>query len=84
MVPESPPVTKSPIPSCATSLSGFDVPEVLLSQVVPSEDVRRIPPGPPTVTNILFPWVTSQRFSDVGEVLEVHEVPFDEVRIVPE
>ena len=49
MVPESPTVTKSPIPSCATSLSGFDVPEVLLSQVVPSDEVRMVPESP-TVT----------------------------------
>jgi len=28
----------------------FDVPEVLLSQVVPSEEVRMVP-GPPTVIN---------------------------------
>ena len=49
MVPDTPPVTKSPFPY-VTSQSLSDAPEVLLSQVVPSEEVRMVPKTP-TVTN---------------------------------
>ena len=49
MVPDTPPVTKSPFPY-VTSQSLSDAPEVLLSQVVPSEEVRMVPESP-TVTN---------------------------------
>ena len=49
MVPDTPPVTKSPFPY-VTSQSLSDAPEVLLSQVVPSEEVRMVPDSP-TVTN---------------------------------
>ena len=49
MVPDTPPVTKSPFPY-VTSQSLSDAPEVLLSQVVPSEEVRMVP-NTPTVTN---------------------------------
>ena len=62
----------------------FDVPEVLLSHVVPFED-ERINPLEHTVTKELFPYVTPQRVTDVPEVLLSHVVPLsEEVRIVPE
>ena len=61
----------------------FDVPEVLLVQVVPSEEVRMVP-DLPTVTKSPFPKVTPLRSTFVPEVLEVHVVPSDEVRMVPD
>ena len=66
-----------------TPLRLFDVPEVLLSQEVPSDEVRMFPLYP-TVTNLLFPYVTPIRCSDVPEVPEVHDVPLSEVSIFPE
>ena len=61
----------------------FNVPEVLSVQVVPSEEVRMVPPKL-TVTKSPFPKVTPLRYSDVPEVLSVQEVPSEEVRMVPQ
>ena len=61
----------------------FDVPEVLLSQVIPSEEVRMVPETP-TATNVLFANPTPYRESYVPEILDVQDAPSDEVRIVPE
>ena len=61
------------------------VPEalVLLSQEVPSEEVK-MDPLSPFVTQVLFPYVTPHRFFVVSvEVFVVQPVPSDEVRIVP-
>ena len=52
----------------------FDVPEVLSSHVVPSEEVR-IVPEVPTTTNVLFANATPQRSFDVPEVLDVQDAP---------
>ena len=60
-----------------------DVPEVLLSQEVPSDEVRMIPPKP-TVTKMLFPYVTSLSWFEVPEVLLSQVVPSEEVRMVPD
>ena len=60
-----------------------DVPEVLSSQEVPSEEVRMVPPKL-TVTKSPFPKVTPLRYSDVPEVLSVQVVPSEEVRMVPQ
>ena len=60
----------------------FDVPEVLLSQEIPSEEVRMVPESP-TAANVLFPKVTPLRVFDVPEVLVVHVVPSGEVTMVP-
>ena len=60
-----------------------DVPEVLLSQEVPSVEVRMVP-HKLTVTKSPFPKVTPLRYSDVPEVLSVQVVPSVEVRMVPE
>ena len=58
--------------------------DVLLSQEVPSEEVK-IDPLSPFVTQVLFPYVTPHRFFVVSvEVFVVQSVPSDEVRIVPE
>ena len=59
-----------------------DVPEVLEVHVVPSIEVRIVPPLP-IVTKVLFSKVTSKRSFDVPEVLSVQEVPSEEVRMVP-
>ena len=61
----------------------FVVPEVLLSHVVPSEEVRMVPETP-TSTNVLFANQTPYREFDVPEVLDVQDAPSDEVRIVPD
>ena len=61
----------------------FVVPEVLLSHVVPSEEVRMVPETP-TATNVLFANPTPYREFDVPEILDVQDSPSDEVRIVPE
>ena len=60
----------------------FVVPEVLLSQVVPSEEVRMVP-SQPTVTKSPFPYVIFPLSSfDVPEVLTVQVTPSEEVRVV--
>ena len=59
-----------------------DVSEVQEVHVVPSVEVRIVPPLP-TVTKLLFQYVVPRRICDVPEVLEVHVVPSVEVRIVP-
>ena len=61
----------------------LEVPEVLLSQEVPSEEVSMVPESP-TAIKVLFALVTSIRVCEVPDVLEVHEVPSEEVRMVPE
>ena len=66
----------------------IDVPEDLLSHVVPSEEVRMVPLLP-TVAKILFTYLTPKREFDVPdvltsqEVLDVHVVPSGEVRMFP-
>ena len=60
----------------------FVVPEVLLSQEIPSEEVRRVP-SQPTVTKSPFPYVILPLSSfDVPESLKVHVTPSEEVRVV--
>ena len=56
----------------------FDVPEVLLSQVITSEEVRMVPDSP-TATNLLFPQEYPKRPFDVPEVLLCHVVPSEYV-----
>ena len=56
--------------------------EVLLSQEIPSEEVRRVP-SQPTVTKSPFPYVILPLSSfDVPESLKVHVTPSEEVRVV--
>ena len=52
-VPEEPTVTNVPF-AWVTPIRKLDVPEVLLSQEVPSGEVRIIPPSP-TATKVLSP-----------------------------
>ena len=60
----------------------FEVPEVLLSQEIPSDEVRMVP-SQPTVTKIPFPYVILPLSSfDVPESLKVHVTPSEEVRVV--
>ena len=60
----------------------FVVPEVLEVQVIPSEEVRRVP-SQPTVTKSPFPYVIFPLSSfDVPESLKVHVTPSEEVRVV--
>ena len=60
----------------------FEVPEVLLSQEIPSEEVRMVP-SQPTVTKSPFPYVILPLSSfDVPESLKVHVTPSEEVRVV--
>ena len=66
-----------------TPVRPSDVPEVLLVQEIPLDEVRMVPRSS-TVTNSPFPYVTPRRLIDVPEVLSVQEVPSDEVRMVPE
>ena len=61
----------------------FVVPEVLLTQIIPSEEVRMVP-DEPTATNVSFANSTPYREFDVPEILDVQDAPSDEVRIVPE
>ena len=49
-------------------LSVFVVPEVIEVHVIPSEEVRMVPPSP-TTTKILLPQVACQSTFDVPEVL---------------
>ena len=60
----------------------YVVPEILLSQVVPSKEVRMVPLSP-TVTKIPFPCVIPTRFYDVPEFLLSQVVPFEEVSMIP-
>ena len=60
----------------------FFVLEVLLSQEVPSEEVRMVPESP-TVTKVLFPWVIPKSCCHVPEVLSDQVVTSVEVRMVP-
>ena len=65
-----------------TPLILFVVPEVLLSQEIPSEEVRMVP-SQPTVTKSPFPYVIFPLSSfDVPEVLTVQVTPSEEVRVV--
>ena len=65
-----------------TPLRLFVVPEVLLSQEIPSEEVRMVP-SQPTVTKSPFPYVILPLSSfDVPESLKVHVTPSEEVRVV--
>ena len=59
-----------------TSLS-WVVPEDLLFQDVPSDEVRMVP-DIPTVTNALFPNVSPYRLFVVPEVLLPQEVSFED------
>ena len=59
-------------------MSLFDVPEVLLSHEVPSEEVRMVPELP-TVTKVPSPYVTP----DILLVVLV-ELTLSEVRMVPD
>ena len=60
--------------------------EVLLSQEIPSEEVRKMGPTPgpiPARTKSLFPLVTPLRLRPAVEEELVHEIPLsDEVRMV--
>ena len=58
----------------------FVVPEVLLSQVIPSGEVR-IPR--PIATKMLFAYISPERSVVIPEVLEVQVVPSEELRMVP-
>ena len=58
MVPFSPTVTKIPFP-CAIPTRLYVVPEFLLSQVVPFEEVSMIPLSPTVTNNPLVETVTS-------------------------
>ena len=65
-----------------TALRLFDVPEVLLSQEIPSDEVRMFPVFQ-TATKVLFAKVIPYKMFNVPVVLLSQEVPSDEVMIFP-
>ena len=63
------------------------VPEELLSQVVPSDEVRIVPilvyQSPATATKVLIPNVIPLRGFVVPDCFAFHVIPSEDVRMVP-
>ena len=80
MVPFAPTITDC-VPDQTTPNSLFVVPEACRVHVIPSGEVRMMPP--PTATNCVPDQATSTRLFVVPEVRVVHVIPLGEVRMMP-